>query len=126
VVKVLDASALGAVPFIEQAADTVRDRLHGASLLAPYLLGHEIANVCHKKIRGNPQQRSAILLQFAAWEEIGVELVEVDYYDLPQLAEQFGLTTYDAGYLWPARHLDAELVTLDRQLARAAAMLGHT
>jgi predicted nucleic acid-binding protein len=42
------------------------------------------------------------------------------------LAEHFGLTTYDASYLWLARELDAELVTLDRQLAHAAAMLGHT
>ena len=31
-----------------------------------------------------------------------------------------GLTTYDASYLWLARDLGVELVTLDRQLAEAA------
>jgi predicted nucleic acid-binding protein len=31
-----------------------------------------------------------------------------------------GLTAYDAAYLWLARHLDAELVTLDTELQRAA------
>jgi predicted nucleic acid-binding protein len=31
-----------------------------------------------------------------------------------------GLSAYDASYLWLARDLDVELVTLDRQLAKAA------
>jgi predicted nucleic acid-binding protein len=34
------------------------------------------------------------------------------------------LTGYDASYLWLAQRLDAELVTLDRPLGRAAAALG--
>jgi len=33
------------------------------------------------------------------------------------------LTGYDASYLWLAQRLNAELVTLDRDLARAAALL---
>ncbi len=37
------------------------------------------------------------------------------------LATETGLTAYDASYLWLARQLGAELVTLDQQLARAAA-----
>ena len=32
-----------------------------------------------------------------------------------------GLTAYDASYLWLTRQLDADLVTLDQQLARADA-----
>ncbi|HZT90151.1 MAG TPA: type II toxin-antitoxin system VapC family toxin [Stellaceae bacterium] len=35
------------------------------------------------------------------------------------LAEAAGLTAYDASYLWLARALGAELVTLDRKLAAA-------
>jgi predicted nucleic acid-binding protein len=36
------------------------------------------------------------------------------------LADKMGLTAYDASYLWLARRLDAELVTLDRKLAAVA------
>jgi len=34
-----------------------------------------------------------------------------------------GLTAYDASYLWVARQIGAELVTLDKELNRAAALL---
>jgi predicted nucleic acid-binding protein len=52
-----------------------------------------------------------------------IELVDVDHRNVLLAAEQFGLTSYDASYLWLAQRLDAELVTLDRKLARAAARL---
>jgi predicted nucleic acid-binding protein len=35
------------------------------------------------------------------------------------LADETGLTTYDASYLWLARHLQGEVVTLDRKMQRA-------
>jgi predicted nucleic acid-binding protein len=34
---------------------------------------------------------------------------------IDSLAEQIGLTWYDASYLWLARRTGAELVTLDQQ-----------
>ena len=52
---------------------------------------------------------------------IAIETREIDHAGALELAEQFRLTAYDASYLWLARQLNAELVTLDRQLARAAA-----
>jgi predicted nucleic acid-binding protein len=55
--------------------------------------------------------------------QIGIELLEVDHQDLPQLAEEFGLSSYDASYLWLAGQLDGELVTLDRRLERAERLL---
>jgi predicted nucleic acid-binding protein len=36
------------------------------------------------------------------------------------LAAETGLSAYDASYLWLARSRDAELVTLDKALARLA------
>jgi predicted nucleic acid-binding protein len=122
-VRVVDASALGAVLFEEPSAETTSVRLRGAALVAPQLLAYEIANVCLKKLRAHPALREAILLQFAAWGQIGIELVEIDTRALPQFAEKLGLTSYDASYLWLARELDVELVTLDRALARAATSL---
>jgi len=43
----------------------------------------------------------------------------VDHDGVLALAASTGLTAYDASYLWLARRLSADLVTLDRQLAQA-------
>jgi predicted nucleic acid-binding protein len=48
-----------------------------------------------------------------------VGIVEVDHGEALVLGERIGLTAYDAGYLWLARRMSAELVTLDRQLEAA-------
>jgi predicted nucleic acid-binding protein len=48
------------------------------------------------------------------------EAAACDYPAVLRLANESGITVYDAAYLWLARELDAELVTLDRKLAEAA------
>jgi len=52
---------------------------------------------------------------------LGIAMVDVDHRDALALAERTGLTAYDASYLWLARTLGAELVTLDRRLKSVAA-----
>ena len=47
-VKVVDASALAALLFDEPEAGAIADRLEDANLVAPALLGFEIASVCLK------------------------------------------------------------------------------
>ncbi|HWD58532.1 MAG TPA: type II toxin-antitoxin system VapC family toxin [Stellaceae bacterium] len=125
-VKVVDASALAAVIFDEPEADLVDGRLGGADLVAPGLLAFEMANICLTKLRRNSEQRERILSQFADQIMSSVEARAVDHAEVIELAEQFRLSAYDASYLWLARELGAELVTLDRQLARAAAALPQT
>ncbi len=124
-VKVVDASALAAVIFDETEADRVDDQLAGAVLVAPALFPFEMASVCLTKLRRNPGQRDAILRQFSSQAVTTIEIREIDHRGVLELAENFGLSSYDASYLWLARALGAELVTLDRQLARAAAALGQ-
>jgi len=87
-VKVVDASALAALLFGEPEGETVAGRLGDAHLVAPALLGFELANVCLIKTRRHPAQGPALAAAFA----------------LRHLARQLG----------------ADLVTLDRQLERAA------
>ncbi len=118
-VKVVDASALGAVLFAEPEGEAVAALLRGGSLVAPNLLAYEISNVCLSKLRANPMQRADFLAAFANWTELGIELVGVDHAAVLQVAEQFVLTSYDASYLWLAQRLGAELVTLDRRLKNA-------
>jgi predicted nucleic acid-binding protein len=120
-VKVVDASALAALLFDEPEAQDVAGRLEDGNLVAPALLSFEIASVCLKKLRNNPQQREALLAAFALYARMPIEIVEVDHADTLQLAEALGLSSYDAAYLWLAQKLAAELVTLDRRLQTAGA-----
>ena len=120
-VKVVDASALAALLFGEPEADFVAERLGDARLMAPTLLSYELANVCLIKSRRRPEQQPALTAAFRLRHQLAVEEVAVDHDEVLELATTTGLTAYDASYLWLTRRLGAELVTLDRQLARADA-----
>jgi len=120
-VKVVDASALAALLFGEPEAEAVAGQLGDARLVAPVLLGFELANVCLIKARRRPEQRPALTAAFRLRDRLAVEQVAVDHDGTLELAATTGLTAYDASYLWLARQLGAELVTLDKQLAKADA-----
>lgn len=120
-VKVVDASALAALLFGEPEAEDVAAQLDAARLVAPALLGFEVANVCLVKARRHPDQAAALRAAFRLRARLGVEEVAVDQDEVLELAAATGLTAYDASYLWLARRLGADLVTLDRRLARAGA-----
>jgi len=119
-VKVVDASALAALLFGEPEAEAVADRLEGSSLFAPTLLGYEIASVCLKKLRRDPTRRDVLLAAFDHYSRMPIEFVDVDHALTLRLAEAISLSSYDAAYLWLARELAAELVTLDRWLEAAS------
>ena len=118
-VKVVDASALAALLFGEPEAETVAGRLDGARLIAPSLLAIELANVCLTKCKRHPGQREALLAGFQLRGRLGVEEIVVEHARVLELALKSGLTAYDASYFWLARRLEAELVTLDKELGRA-------
>jgi len=121
--KVVDASAVIALMFAEPAGERIAVQLDGATLFAPTLLPFEIINACATKLRRHPDLRIEILQAFALHDGMAVETLEVDGSEVLALAERFRLTGYDASYLWLAQRLDAELVTLDTPLARAAIAL---
>ena len=120
-VKVVDASAVGALLFDEPEAEVIAARLAGETLTAPALLPFEVTNIALKKILRHPEQRPSLLAAFALLPRLPIDIVGVDQDSVLALAEQTGLTAYDAGYLWLARDLDAELVTLDKRLQAASA-----
>jgi len=120
-VKAVDASAVAALLFGEPDAEAVAGRLENARLVAPALIDYELANVCLMKLRRQPARRDALLTAFALRENLGIEVLGMNQSEVLTLAETSGLTAYDASYLWIARSLEAELVTLDKRLAFAAA-----
>ena len=118
--KVVDASALAAATFHEPGAPIAQARLREGIFFAPTILRFEMASVCLKKLRSRPAERDAILLQYDHSLAFPVQEHLVNQSEVLIFAEQFNLSTYDASYLWLARHLDAELITLDQQLRQAA------
>lgn len=119
-VEVVDASALGAVLFVEPEADRVAPRIDAGTLVAPALLDVELASICLKKLRHHPDRRDLLLRGLSARSRFAIRIVPIDPPEVVALAEATGLTAYDACYLWLARTLRAGLITLDRRLAAAA------
>lgn len=117
---VIDASAIGAVLFAEAESRAVEDAAVGRPLLAPTLLPYEIANIGLKKLRRGQIDTAAVTAAVAMYEDADVRLMPVDTDAVFALAAAIGLSAYDASYLWLARELNAELLTLDHALAAAA------
>lgn len=117
--KVVDASAIVALLFNELTGEQIVSRLRNATLRAPSLIEYEVANACLKKIRRAPAERQALLEAFSLLDALSISREPVNLDGAMVLAEQTKLSLYDASYLWLARALGAELVTLDDKLARA-------
>lgn len=124
-VKVVDSSAVAALLFGEPDGPVIAERIAGASLVAPGLLGFELANVCLIKQRRHVEQSTALAHALTLRSLLGIEEMSVDHDAVVELAATAGLTAYDASYLWLSQQLSAELVTLDRQLERAAEALSN-
>ena len=116
---VVDCSVLSAVLFEEPMRDEALRQLVGKELHAPTLLDHEIANVAVKKQRHDwPAESIAMALSDYATQEIALHRADVA--EQAALAHQYGLSAYDAAYLWLAAELKAPLATFDAKLGKAA------
>lgn len=118
---VLDASAAAAVVFREPGAvDVAGPLLRARRVLVPSLFHLELANVGRTKVlRGETDRRRALVLLRAAgaWP---VEVADAPWLRALTIALRRRLTVYDAVYLGLAISHRCRLLTLDRQLARAA------
>lgn len=119
-VRVVDASAVAAIVFAEPEGAAVAARIDGDQLVAPALLPFELASVCIKKIRRHPALGPALIERLTLLSQLSIETMDVDCDAVVHLADAAHMSAYDASYLWLARTLGAELVTLDRRLANIA------
>jgi predicted nucleic acid-binding protein len=116
---VVDCSVLSAVLFEEPMRDDALRQMVGRTLHAPTLLDHELANVAIKKQRQNwPADSIDLALSDYAQQEIALH--RVDIAAQVALAQRYGLSAYDAAYLWLAAELKAPLATFDQKLGTAA------
>lgn len=123
VIKVADASALVALLFGEPEGEEVYAALSTGQLTAPHILPYELANAALTKIRRKRLDRHQALAGLNRYSLLEIELAEINMADTFSIANETGLTVYDASYLWLARHLDCQLVTLDKKLHAAAGAL---
>ena len=116
---VVDCSVLCAVLFQEPLRDEALRHLVGKDLHAPTLLDHEVANVAITKQRQNWPAES-ITLALADYGAQQITLHRADLAAQVALAQHYGLSAYDAAYLWLAAELKVPLATFDAKLGRAA------
>lgn len=121
-IAVVDASALAAVVFKEPEGPDVLARLRSRVLVAPRLMAYELANTAALKAKAHPERVASLMkaLTRALAGDVALTWSDVAYEEVADLAIRTGLTAYDASYLWLAEHMEAELVTLDKALQRAA------
>jgi predicted nucleic acid-binding protein len=93
--------------------------LSGGRIIAPSLVWFEVASVCLKKIKAHPKKKALIIEAFNNARRLDIEIVEVDHLEAIKLALDKGITTYDASYLWLAREVRADLITLDETMPKA-------
>ena len=130
---VVDCSALASFLLGEASLDEkVKAALEaawaeGQVARAPQLLVWEFANVLNFGLRTGRLGHEEAAQAAGLFRVFPLELVPLDRdeaMDLASEAAERGLTAYDASYLLLAVKLDASLVTLDSQLARAAQEAG--
>jgi len=116
---VVDCSVLSAILFGEATRDAALRIITGRTLHAPRLLESELVNVAVKKSRVGWSQ---VVLSdgLAHYAQQVIELHRPDLQEQYALALRYGLSGYDAAYLWLAGLLQAPLATFDEKLAKAA------
>ena len=119
-IKIVDASALGALVFGEPEAEEVSAVISNCSMVAPYVPWFELSTICLKKIKKRPDKEDLLLNAFQLAQMLPIEMAAVDHPNVIRLAEKKQITTYDANYLWISQQLNGELVTLDRRLLAAS------
>ena len=116
---IVDASAIGAVLFEEPEGEEILAHIKDDTLVAPELIDYELSNIALMKLRRGVASDAAMIAMLGGLKVLNLRRMPVPAIEVLMLARTSGLSTYDAAYLWLAHALDAELVTLDRALARA-------
>src|SRR6266436_9504783 len=103
--KVVDASVIAALAFLELRAEEARDLLRDATLFAPEILPYELASVALKKTKVEPSRRFEIAIRLHRALSTKVKLIPSAPLELLTLALETNLTIYDAAYLQAALQL---------------------
>ena len=87
---VVDASALAALLFGEPSGPALAARLDGRALFAPTLLRYEVASVCLRKERAEPEKERELRMALRLLPGLGVQEVQVPPDGLVEVARSAG------------------------------------
>jgi len=76
-VRIVDASALGALVFGEPKAEEIARALEGSPMAAPALLWFELAGICLRKIKAHPAQKDQILRAFRLAGKLSIQIINL-------------------------------------------------
>ena len=118
---VVDASLVAAALFAEAGRDEAEAQMRGRFLCAPALIDYELANVALSKIRAKSITADEAKQALDIYGGLAIERWDVELAPVVRVGDRFGLTAYDAAYLWLAGRLRVPIATFDGRVAAAAA-----
>jgi predicted nucleic acid-binding protein len=118
---VVDASLVVAAVFGEPDRDQAKAQMRGRALCAPALIDYELANVALSKIRSKAVSADDAGRALGVYGSLEIERWDVEPASVVRIGADFGLTAYDAAYLWVAGRLRVPIATFDARVAAAAA-----
>ena len=121
---VIDTSAIIAVIANEPERSAIVEHTVGANLVAPESVHWEVGNAFSAMFK----RRRITLLQakqaLRSYEQIPLRFIDIGLVRSLELSDRLGLYAYDAYILTCALKLRSPLLTLDKQLAVAASLVG--
>ncbi len=117
--RVVDASAIAAIVFVERHAADAAAQLNGFDLCAPSLLRFELTNVAVQKLRQAPLGAGEISEALEDGLNMITDWADIDCRQVLSIASRYDLTAYDAAYLWLSVSRGLPLVTFDSRLRAA-------
>jgi len=115
----VDTSVIIAVIANEPEKEALIELTTGAALIAPHSVHWEIGNAFSATLR-HDRITVAQAIQTPLGQQIPIRFVEVELEESLKIAEALGIYAYDAYLIRCALKYKAPLLSLDRNLARAA------
>lgn len=121
---VVDTSVIIAVIANEPEKDALIAKTQGVDLLAPHSLHWEVGNAFSAMLKRQRITLAQAQAAVAIYEQIPLQLLEIDLTEALQLADQLNIYAYDAYMIACALDESSPLLTLDGGLKHAAKAAG--
>lgn len=117
---VVDTSVIIAVIANEPEKETLVELTMGADLIAPHSVHWEVGNAFSAMLRCERITVEQAIQAIKLYRQIPMRLVEVELEEALKIADTLGIYAYDAYLIRSALKYKSPLLSLDRNLVRAA------
>ena len=117
---VVDTSVIIAVVANEPVKEALVEVTTGADLIAPHSVHWEIGNALSAMLRRGRIRVEQAIEAVHMYQQIPIRFVDVELEETLQIADALGIYAYDAYLIRCAIKYKSPLISLDRNLVRAA------